>query len=295
MLWAVSSHFNPQRYRNRVHNYQQFRAGLRRDGVPLLTVELAFGDTPFDLEPAPDVIRIRTRDVMWQKERALNIAISRLPQSCDKVAWIDGDLLFHDPRWAEQAEAALEEYAAVQLFEHVEEPGVEDEHRCRHGIAAGFARGATLRDPVLAHGFPGFAWAARREVLPAPGLYDRLILGAADYAMVHAMRGEIHGEHCFPKRIVNAQEFACFVPWAEELHRRVGGRLSFLPGTITHLWHGRKSDRRYGTRLLDMAPWAFDPEVDLRLGEDQCWQWASDKPGLHAYVADYFRKRREDG
>jgi hypothetical protein len=37
----------------------------------------------------------------------------------------------------------------------------------------------------------------------------------------------------------------------------------------------------------------FDPEADLRLA-DHVYEWASDKPKLHAALYDYFRSRRED-
>jgi hypothetical protein len=39
-LWAVTSYFNPMKYQRRRANYRLFRERL---GVPLLTVELAYG------------------------------------------------------------------------------------------------------------------------------------------------------------------------------------------------------------------------------------------------------------
>lgn len=297
MLHAVTCIFNPRSYRSRIDNYRAFRQGVEAVGLPLLTVELAFGDQPFALEPATDVLRLRTPDVLWQKERLLNHAISMLPPEYDKVAWLDCDLLFENTDWPAAAERALEDFAAVQLFETVtrQAPPEIEETETEHGVVWGLAHGRRLDEPVKVHGSPGFAWAARREILSECGLYDRLILGAADYAMVHTMYGTYLEDFSFPKRIVSAKEFALFLPWAERFHRRVDGNVGWVEGNIQHLWHGRQADRRYGTRLIDMRPFDFDPAVDIRIGEDHCWHWATDKEGLHAYVTDYFSARREDG
>jgi len=297
VLHAVTCLFNPRGYRSRIGNYRAFARGLERQGVPLLTVELAFDAQPLMLDPAPNVLQLRTRDVLWQKERLLNFAISRLPAEADKVAWLDCDLLFDNDDWPAQAESALDRCAAVQLFATVTReapPGVE-ETETEHGVVWGLAHGRWLDQPVAVHGSPGFAWAARRDVLAACGLYDRLILGAADYAMVHTMYGTFREDYSFPKRIVGGKEFRAFLPWAEDFHRRVDGNVGWVPGRIRHLWHGRQADRRYGTRLIDMRPYDFDPATDIRIGDDHCWHWATDKPDLHAYVADYFAARKEDG
>jgi hypothetical protein len=88
--------------------------------VPLLTVELAFGDNPFELRAgdAEKIVKIRGGDVMWQKERLLNIAVEHLPPECEYVAWLDCDLIFDDADWAEKTQAALQKYVVVQPFQH---------------------------------------------------------------------------------------------------------------------------------------------------------------------------------
>ena len=115
-LWAVSTHFNPCHYRQRLSNPRVFRERL---GVPLLTVELSC-DGVFELEPgdADRVLQLSTHDVLWQKERLLNLAIATLPESCDAVAWLDGDVLFERQDWGADARRLLETFALVQLYSH---------------------------------------------------------------------------------------------------------------------------------------------------------------------------------
>src|SRR5262245_59277853 len=97
-LWAISSYYNPQGYWRRQQNYRLFRQHLT---VPLLTVELTF-DGRFELsgDDADLMVRCTGGDVMWQKERLLNIALARLPTNCEHVAWIDCDVVFERKNWA---------------------------------------------------------------------------------------------------------------------------------------------------------------------------------------------------
>ena len=83
ILWAITSYFNPAGYRRRLANFRAFRARL---SVPLVAVELAYGPE-FELKAgdADILVQIRGRDVMWQKERLLNLALRSLPDSCANV------------------------------------------------------------------------------------------------------------------------------------------------------------------------------------------------------------------
>ena len=78
-LWVVTSYFNPEGYLTKRQNYDLFRERIVAAGIPLLTVECSLGDHPFELPAGPDVHRVLGRDVMWQKERLINVAISKLP------------------------------------------------------------------------------------------------------------------------------------------------------------------------------------------------------------------------
>ena len=111
MLHCISSYFNPTNSKKIKENYLTFRKNLK---VPITTVELAFNDQPFFIS---DSIKIRgdTNNIMWQKERLLNIAIDSLPNNIDKIAWIDADILFENEKWFYDTEKELDDYEARQL------------------------------------------------------------------------------------------------------------------------------------------------------------------------------------
>lgn len=74
-LWVITCYFNPLRYRRRLANFRIFRENLR---APLIAVELAYGPE-FELESDDAEVLIQThcKDVMWQKERLLNVGLVR--------------------------------------------------------------------------------------------------------------------------------------------------------------------------------------------------------------------------
>ncbi|MGH9553505.1 MAG: hypothetical protein ACRD3W_29250, partial [Terriglobales bacterium] len=85
-----------------------------------------------------------------------------------------------------------------------------------------------------------------------------------------------------------------FEEWAVRFSHAIQGEISFLPETILHYWHGKPENRRYGERAEKLARFGLDPLVDLRLNSDLCWEWNTQRPMLHDYVAGYFKLRNDD-
>jgi hypothetical protein len=114
MLWTITSYFNPVGYANRLRNYRVFRANL---ASPLAVVELSI-DGKFELSrnDAEIVVQITGGDVLWQKERLLNVALRHLPDECNHVAWVDCDVIFLEMDWAQRADQALEKSCLIQPF-----------------------------------------------------------------------------------------------------------------------------------------------------------------------------------
>jgi hypothetical protein len=299
-LWVVTAYFNPAGYATRRRNFASFVRPLIDGGVPHLVVECAFGDASFDRLGASH-LRIRARDLLWQKERLLNLAIAALPPSCTKVAWVDGDVLFTNPDWAVETSALLDRFALVQPY--------GDKINLSAGAAAtagteevtvGMARRCggdprLVRSVYEIHGATGMAWAARRDLLERCGLYDACIIGGGDHAIAHASYGDWESD-CVAALIgLDTPAHRHFRRWAERWHGHVRGAIAYTPGTVLHLWHGERADRRYSLRHKEQKRHGFDPTADLRHGPTGCWEWASDKPAMHAWAARYFAERREDG
>ena len=290
MLHAVTCLFNPCGYRRLVENHRRFSAAL---GVPLTTVELSF-DGRFEVPGSLRVFGDPAAHTLWQKERLLNLAIESLPPEVDKVAWIDADLLFLNPDWAAETERVLEEFAVCQLFARSHDVDAAGRlFRKRSSLATALKAG---RKPTnMDH--PGYAWAARRDLLTAGGgsergLYDRNVVGGGDRAMAFAWAG-------VPQPNGPQKQAACwwqdYLAWAKPQAERTGGKIGVVPGDVIHLYHGERKDRQYRSRIAHLVHHDYDPAVDLAKGKSGLWRWASDKPALHRAVRRFFERRNDDG
>jgi hypothetical protein len=301
-LWVVTCYFNPRRYKTKRENYERFAAPLKEAGFRLVTVECAFPWTGFDLDAGPDVLRLHTRDVMWQKERLLNVAISRLPEEARKIAWLDCDVAFSNAAWAVDASCKLDSSPVVQLFdEAVRLPRGHGAYSGEGDLWKGFAASLASDPDALfsgrfdRHGHTGFAWAARRDFLETHGLYDTCVAGSGDHLMAHAFCGDWDSP-CID-RIVGGEgaHRERFQEWGRRIYPAVRARLAHVRGMVLHFWHGEYAHRRYVDRNRELAAFGFDPERDLRIAANGCWEWASPKPDLHRWAVEYFGSRREDG
>ena len=306
-LWAITSYFNPAGYRNRRKNYRAFREHL---AVPLVTVEWA-RDGRFALVPedAEVLVQVTGGDVLWQKERLLNVALRHLPDECDSVAWLDCDVIFDNEAWPVLASEALHHDAVVHLFEERHDlPRDADPGQLAdwnqppsatsyvYNLASGNATPDDLANNESVRKLKktdGLAWAARRDLLTQHGFYDACILGSGDRAMICAMLGWF--DSLVQVASMNSARMAHYRGWAEPFFDSVRGRMSYVPGRVFHLWHGDLRNRRYGERYRVPEFLDFDPGADIAIDKSGCWRWSSDKPALHEYVLNYFAQRREDG
>ena len=300
-LWIVTCYFNPQSYATRLENYRRFKAVLERSGARLVTVECAFDNQAFVL-PGPNVIGVRARDVLWQKERLLNLAISTLPSECRKVAWLDCDVLFQNPNWLVHASKLLDRFALVQPFQEVAllARGQVSCSAESVGVAESFAsvfrsepKNYLIGD-FWRHGHTGFAWAARRELLAGRGLYEFCVAGGADHLMAHAACGDWDSP-CIDRGVVGSSHKNHFRQWAAQFYKGTRGRIGYVPGTILHLLHGGQRNRMKTERHVELAAFEFDPDRDIRIGHSGALEWNSPKPQLHCWLRDYFARRMEDG
>jgi hypothetical protein len=308
-LWGVTTYFNPAGYPNKPELLQIFATRIRRQGLKLMVVELAFDSLPFVLPDgvADRIIRIRTNTVLWHKERLLNLAFDALPAECDRIAWLDSDIIFENDRWVEETADLLETYVVVQPFDTawwllptcdlspssgLGESLRGNSERSRLGAAC---YELLERGKFCTRGHVGFGWAARRSLLTTHGLYDRCIVGGGDTAISLAMLG--YSSNQAPRRMLYAvcsqPQASDIIGWANGFCEAVQGSVCFTPGSAYHMWHGAVADRQYVERLNILRSAAFDPCKDIALDGSGCWQWNSEKPELHSNVRKYFWTRKE--
>ena len=303
-LWIITSYFNPCRYRSRRENFDRFMAGMEKVGANVLVAELAFGDEEFELPDGPNILRKRSDSVLWHKERLLNLAAAALPPDCTKVAWLDNDILFDDPRWLQRTSVALDRYMVVQPFSSCSWLARgERDYPASGGTYESFAH-CFVRAPNIAragkyveHGHTGFAWAARRELLETCGLYDTAPSGGGDHLMAHAFAGGMVHSPC-PEAMIGrgSAHGRHFWRWAVRARDLVDGRIGCVPGAVLHLWHGDLVNRSYSKRDRQLKLLGFDPDRHLRIGQEGLHEWSDEaSETLRDWASTHFAHRREDG
>ncbi|MCM8781471.1 MAG: hypothetical protein NC828_00195 [Candidatus Omnitrophica bacterium] len=300
-FWGITVFFNPYRYKNKLSNYRIFREANKKQGLNLLTVELAFGNAPFELSQNDSdiLIQLRTETILWHRERLINIGLESLPCDCDKVVWLDNDIIFKNDNWINETSRLLERYVVIQPFSYIArlQKGVYDINPNRPPAWYD----SSYNTPAIAYRYAeniatdcyvsGGTWANRIDLYKGIGLYDRLVVGGADFFMACAFYNKPLPEaFIYPDKLL-----ASYERWKKEMFKRVQGSVYYTKGLIVHLWHGDMRNRLYRWRNTEiLKKYDFDPDTDIKLDKNGCWVWASDKPQLHTAVKRYFYLRNEE-
>jgi hypothetical protein len=301
-LWGIAAYFNPVGYKSRLKNFRIFGDRIRRQCLPLIVVEAAFGDAPFELDEddADFILRLRTHSILWQKERLLNLACSLLPVDCDKVVALDTDVCFLRDDWPTVLSSALERYVVVQPYRKALHPsqGVAPENADVAGGEWAFSTAYSCalnehRTVQNISGHPGYAVAFRRSVLDACGFYEYMILGGGDSLLLGACYGLDLVRNDFISGMQKSIGSHC-TPWYERISAQVRGSVGSIEGDVIHLWHGDRRERFYHERPILLA--AFNPSRDISAAPGCCLEWtAGADRSLRDAVARYFLLRNEDG
>lgn len=286
MLAIVTCHYNFAGYDRPRQNLWRFLRQMKRDGVPVYGVEIhAEGHMPITTGVENWVqIEANCNQIMWQKERALNIAEKMVPSKYDNLAWVDADVWFDRPDWANATEKALENYAIVQMFEHAYLTD-KDGSIFMNRPSAGFKKECTSKWDT----HPGLAWAMRRELWErGAGLFQYSITGGADSLMsVLFVKGEMWD---YVWSLVGSNR-GPFLEWAKSYSSISLGAVSM---SCFHEWHGEFKNRGYCIRTQALS--TLDSEKHIKIGHNGLLEFTSySHPGLIFEMQNYYYRRKEDG
>jgi len=305
LLHVVTAVANPIRWESRIRLYRQFEDHMLASGVRLTTVECAYGERPFEVRPREglNLVQVRAKSVVWNKESLINIGISRLPADWKYVAWLDADVHFRRSHWAAETVHALQQYDVVQPWSDAYDLGPHDEHIQHH---KSFLCQWWNKQPVVPAGkgfwtfdggpycYPhsGYAWAATHQAIDwLGGLFDLAAMGAGDHHMALALIGRV--EASVPGGVSTAY-LAHLQRWQARALHHINFNLGYVHGTLEHRFHGRKTDRKYVDRWGMILEHGFDPDADLKRNSFGVLELASNKPRLAHDLDMYFRQRNED-
>lgn len=301
-LYVITPIFNSQRYRVRWKLWADFAKMIEEGGGILYTVEVAFGERDFALEHLnpKNYIKLRTNCELWHKERAINIAFTKLPIDWKYAAWIDADIDFARGDFINETLHKLQHYKVVQMWSQSVDLSPEYEilrtfksfYNCYHNQIPKKGPGCDNYTIGGEYYHPGYAHAIRREAYDQlGGLIDFAILGGADMWMCHMLAGLPFN---YPKSLgksgINRLEI-----WRDRADKYIKKNVGFVSGLITHFWHGKKESRRYQDRGTVLVDACFNPDIDLIPDTQGLYQLNPENIKLRDGIRKYLSQRNEDG
>ena len=329
-LYVVTTSFNPRRYRKRWKNRDDFARHVLDSGAYLVDIEASFGERAEVIKEQVSerhlIIHVRTSHEIWLKENMMNVAVQHMPIDWKYVAFIDADMLFARPDWVGETLHKLQHHPVVQVFSEVGYLNSNYElinlrlsfaERWRRGYEFR-ANGHTIKNEVFGNkkhntfgkngacsykdikhgewGPPGGGWAYRREAFDAVGgMIDCCILGSGDWYMAAGIIGFM--EAAVPMSY--EPDFRrILLEWEKRALLAFRKNVGVVQGLCLHNWHGKMSERGYGSRDNILKSGRFNPITDLKKdahgliqlhddGSERIWR-------MRSQIGDYFSSRNED-
>jgi hypothetical protein len=308
---------NPVRYSRRWELFKQWQRHMHDVEANTLSLEIAYGKRfPQVIQPGeddykhPSTMLFRSHEELWHKENMINLGIQYLTQIDPKweyVAWVDADVHFQRHDIIEETAHQLQHYDIVQMFSHAIDMDPEMQPlRIHNGFMWSYFQNNF--EPPIGPGFggyygagrkafwhPGYAWAARRSALDKIQLLDKAILGAGDHHMALALIGQ--AQKSVPAGISPGYR-NMVMEWQEQAEFAIRRNVGYVPGTITHYWHGSKKSRKYIERWQVLIANQFDPTKDISREPTGLYR-LNPNHGMRSIrlrdqIRAYFRQRNED-
>lgn len=292
VLYVVLPYFNFCGFKRRRELFIKFVDWLKwRCGIRVVVSE-ALGPTPLPCLPVWRHIKFPAGPRVWLKENLVNLAIGQLPKDWQYVAWIDADLTFLNANWVTDTIKALGKADVVQMWQTAVNFGPNCEAmKIDKSFAYMYKASGTPWVPTdkYGHWHPGYAWACTKQAWEQMGgLIDWAILGSGDRHMAMAWAGlalqsapgNIHKNY---KTLLEEYQKSC-----------TGLRISWVPGTILHHWHGSMANRRYKERWEILTKNNFDPFKDIHMTDEGHVTLTRAGLRLVRDIDEYFLGRRED-
>lgn len=302
-LYAVTMYFNPMKWNTRERLFNEFVPRMKCAGCILFVVEVAIDAQDFVVTQAdnPFHLQLRTKAVLWHKERALNLGIQRLMQlvpDAKYIATIDADVAFSNPNWVDDTIFALHHHDVVQMFSYAQNLNSKNtimwvsESFFFKFVNKGYNMTSKPSVAYMDKGHPGLAWAWTADALEKlGGLFDVAIAGSGDLHMAYALTGEPGHDERFGltpglKRYIKL--------WQDRCDKYIKKNVGYVDGCCLHYWHGASDKRGYDTRWRITETYQYDPYEDIYTALNGLYKYAGNKPMMEQDIKRSLSERNED-
>ena len=268
-------YFNPAGSKRILMNYLYTVEKLKLAGTPDYTIELVFS--------SPEIAgayHVRGSTVLFHKERLCALLERRVPWYYSKLLFLDSDIIFSTPTWYSDVSRALNAYDVVQPFSSAcwLDPTYKMVDIERLSVL--FMDTSKPYNPAY---HPGFGWAFRRSWFRRVGFFQYGITGSGDTLSAAAWLGTE-----FSRGYIKPAIQPAYTAYKVFPKPRVG----CTEGTIYHLWHGSRKNRKYQERHT-----ILDGITDVRtlIKENRDGVFEISDTMVREKLTTYFKERDDDG
>lgn len=240
-------------------------------------------------------IKVHLPNILWVKENLINIGFKNLPSDWRYGGWIDRDIAFLHDAWATDTVHTLDSCDIMQpwteciflnqKFEHSKISG----YNLADSFCSLYTKGVVSSENIFTslgrYIHSGQAWCISRSFYDKlGGLYEKAILGGADYIFLTAKLGLAFNSYG-PALQLDLKEYEDKVKTA---------KVGVIPGLIAHHYHGEIANRQYESRHKVLEKYGFNPREFLTYNEHGVLVYTETGKKIDQTVKDYFISRLED-
>ena len=180
---------------------------------------------------------------MFHKEQLCHVLESKISWWYSKLLFLDCDIVFDNPGWYDELSKKLDLFQVVHPFEVCKWLDLSYTSILLERRSVVTQQKEVIYNPTY---HPGFAWAFQRKWFKNNGFFRYAITGSGDTLSAAAWLNQNFDKYYLLPSALKPS----YMEYKSRLKRPT---ISYLPGTIYHLYHGERKNRKYSERhkLLD--------------------------------------------
>ena len=256
-------------------NYLYVLEKLKLANIPTYTLELYY-DSP----EIKNAFHVKGESFMFHKERLCRILEKKIGWYYSKLMFLDADIIFTDPNWYSEVSDLLNKHDVVHPFKSAIWSDITYKECVQQRNTILMCEKGGKYQPSL---HPGFAWAFRRSWFRKVGFFDYGITGSGDTLSVASW---------FDLKFPNGYLQPALKVAFDEFCKRPKPRITHASGTIIHLWHGSKKNRKYFDRHKILSGIA-DVRKIVKIAKNGVFELTDSE--INEKMRVYFIERDDDG
>lgn len=276
--------FNPAKSKRLIMNYLYTKNIMNNKGIPTFTLELVLNNETPETTEDKNTFHVHGNSFLFHKERLCRLLEKKVPTEYKKLLFCDADIIFKDDKWYETLSRKLDIHDIVHPFDEgiwMDLTYTKETIRRKSALLSS--------SETWDHTFhPGFAWGFKRDWYNRVGFFDWAITGSGDTLSCAAwMKKDFTiNSGSYPKKAImnKYNEY-------KNLVKKNPPRITYMKGTVEHLWHGTRKNRKYAERH-SMLESVKNIEDILTINNDGVFDF-TDTAFNHPFLR-YFQDRKDD-